>query len=152
MPQPNAAIIVPTSVFWRTFSRRAFSTFKILPRIGRIAWNRAVASRFWQSRPQSLPQRYKFRRVQDLFLGSRSVCLEGVRCRELICAMSARALFWQLLGLRSDDRFFDDRLGNGGIFIEEDRQFFADICWTTEPTSLLPSVVWSALQIGDWRL
>ena len=39
IPQPRAETIVPTSVFCKIFSRRAFSTFRILPRIGRIAWN-----------------------------------------------------------------------------------------------------------------
>lgn len=39
IPQPNAAIIVPISWFWKIFCRRAFSTFKIFPRMGRIAWN-----------------------------------------------------------------------------------------------------------------
>ena len=37
-PVPNAEISACTSVFWRILSIRAFSTFRILPRIGRIAW------------------------------------------------------------------------------------------------------------------
>ena len=38
-PQPNALIIVLISAFASTLSILAFSTFRILPRIGRIAWN-----------------------------------------------------------------------------------------------------------------
>ena len=38
-PQPKALIIVLISAFARTLSIDAFSTFKIFPRIGRIAWN-----------------------------------------------------------------------------------------------------------------
>ena len=37
-PQPNALIIVLISALARTLSMLAFSTFKIFPRIGRIAW------------------------------------------------------------------------------------------------------------------
>ena len=39
MPVPSAVIIAWTSLFFRTRSIRAFSTFRILPRIGRMAWN-----------------------------------------------------------------------------------------------------------------
>ena len=38
MPQPNAVISVPTSAEDIILSKRAFSTFKILPLSGRIAW------------------------------------------------------------------------------------------------------------------
>jgi hypothetical protein len=41
MPVPSAEISAWTSVFCRTRSMRAFSTLRILPRIGRIAWNSA---------------------------------------------------------------------------------------------------------------
>ncbi len=37
-PVPKALISAWTSVFWRILSIRAFSTFRILPRIGRMAW------------------------------------------------------------------------------------------------------------------
>ena len=40
MPQPNAVISVPTSAEASILSKRAFSTFKILPFKGRIAWVR----------------------------------------------------------------------------------------------------------------
>ncbi len=44
MPQPSAAIIVLISSLPSILSKRAFSTFRILPLIGRIAWKRAVAA------------------------------------------------------------------------------------------------------------
>src|ERR1044072_6090304 len=40
MPQPKAAIIVLISSLPSILSKRAFSTLRILPLIGRIAWNR----------------------------------------------------------------------------------------------------------------
>jgi hypothetical protein len=40
MPQPSAAIIVLISSLLSILSKRAFSTFRILPLIGRMAWNR----------------------------------------------------------------------------------------------------------------
>jgi hypothetical protein len=38
-PVPRAVIIAWTSLLLRTRSMRAFSTLRILPRIGRMAWN-----------------------------------------------------------------------------------------------------------------
>ncbi|OAD21633.1 hypothetical protein THIOM_002594 [Candidatus Thiomargarita nelsonii] len=38
MPQPKAVIKVPTSAEEIILSKRAFSTFKILPFKGRMAW------------------------------------------------------------------------------------------------------------------
>ena len=40
MPVPSAVISDCTSLFFSTRSMRDFSTLMILPRIGRIAWNR----------------------------------------------------------------------------------------------------------------
>src|ERR687889_543496 len=40
MPVPSALMIAWTSLLASTLSMRAFSTFRILPRIGRIAWMR----------------------------------------------------------------------------------------------------------------
>ena len=40
MPQPSAAIIVLISSLPSILSKRAFSTFRILPLSGRIAWKR----------------------------------------------------------------------------------------------------------------
>jgi hypothetical protein len=39
MPVPRAVIIAWTSLFFSTRSILAFSTFRILPRMGRMAWN-----------------------------------------------------------------------------------------------------------------
>ena len=39
IPQPIAAMIVRISSWPSILSKRAFSTFRILPRSGRIAWN-----------------------------------------------------------------------------------------------------------------
>ena len=44
MPQPSAAIIVLISSLPSILSKRAFSTFRILPLSGRIAWKLPVAS------------------------------------------------------------------------------------------------------------
>src|SRR5699024_11693786 len=38
IPVPNAVIIIRTSYFVKILSNRAFSTFKIFPRNGKIAW------------------------------------------------------------------------------------------------------------------
>src|SRR4026208_1154773 len=40
MPQPSAVISVPTSTDASILSKRAFSTFRILPLSGRMAWKR----------------------------------------------------------------------------------------------------------------
>ena len=40
MPQPSAAIIVRISSLLSILSKRAFSTLRILPLSGRIAWKR----------------------------------------------------------------------------------------------------------------
>jgi hypothetical protein len=44
MPQPSAVISVPISVRASILSKRAFSTFRILPLRGRIAWVSPVAA------------------------------------------------------------------------------------------------------------
>ena len=44
MPVPSAVISVPISAEPSILSKRARSTFRILPRSGRIAWKRAVAA------------------------------------------------------------------------------------------------------------
>ncbi len=149
MPQPSAEIIVPTSVFCSTFSRRAFSTLRILPRIGKIAWKRRSRPSFAEP-PAESPQRYRFRRASDRSLGSRSVFLEVERYREPICAESIRALCWPLRALAPQRSLYQRSFLRSADFHREKMVSSSPtICWTTEPTSLLPSAVWSALQIAD---
>jgi len=52
----HAAMSAWISAFFSILSMRARSTFKILPRIGRIAWRRG-RGRPWPSRPPSCPRR-----------------------------------------------------------------------------------------------
>src|ERR1039457_6803045 len=67
MPVPTAVIRVRISVFWRTWSRRAFSTLINLPRMGRIAWN-------FRSRPcfAEPPAESPSTMNNSVFAGSRS--------------------------------------------------------------------------------
>src|ERR1043165_5861376 len=55
MPVPSAEMIACTSVLASTLSIRAFSTLRILPRIGRIACTRG--SRPWRAEPRGGPPR-----------------------------------------------------------------------------------------------
>ena len=68
MPAPSAVMSVRISAEASILSRRAFSTFRILPRSGRIAWERAVAAPAWREPPAESPSTMKSSRERGILL------------------------------------------------------------------------------------
>ena len=126
MPHPSAAIIVRISSLPSILSKRAFSTFRILPLSGRIAWNR-------RSRPclADPPAESPSTMYSSLSAGSRSwqsaslpgsallssAPLRRTRSRALRAASRARA---------ASTRLRDDALRDGRVLFEVRAQLLVD--------------------------
>src|SRR6478609_8081597 len=96
IPQPSAAIIVLISSLPSILSKRAFSTLRILPLIGRIAWN--FRSRPCLAEPPAdSPATHQVARLPRRFSRPRRV-----------------------------HRLVDDPLGDAGVLLEERAQLVVD--------------------------
>ena len=96
IPQPSAVTIVPTSAEPSILSKRAFSTFKIFPLRGKIAWN----FRFLlvlQNHPQSLPPPSRAHTMMGLAPDNLPTFRASQQCPAPLCGVSSHALFSPLL-------------------------------------------------------
>ena len=108
MPAPSAVISVRISAEASILSSRAFSTFRILPRSGRIAWERPVASLLARAAGRVA--------LDDEELGERGVLLLAVgelsgqrrRIERALAADELAGLARRLAGARRLDDLLDD--------------------------------------------
>src|ERR1700716_2714701 len=139
MPQPRAAIMVLISSLPSILSNRAFSTFRIFPLSGRMAWKRRsrpcladppaespstmysslrAGSRSWQSASlpgNELPSSAPLRRTRARALGARAPGADQVA-----------SLAGSVAGPGGVDRLADDPLGDRRIFFEICAQLVVD--------------------------
>ena len=126
MPQPSAAIIVLISSLPSILSKRAFSTFRILPLIGRIAWKRAVAALLGRA-----AGRLAF---DDVDLAQRGIALLAVgelagqraAVERALAAHEIARLARRLARPRRVDGLRDDPLGDRRVLLEERAELVVD--------------------------
>ena len=118
MPQPSAAIMVLISSLPDILSKRAFSTLRIFPLIGRSPGTGGRGP-VWPTRLRSRLRRCRARSGQDRAPGNRPACREGLllssapfrrtRSRALRAASRARAASTALLMMRRATFRFSSR-------------------------------------------
>ena len=91
MPVPSAVIIACTSLLASTRSSRAFSTLRILPRIGRIAWCRGSRPLLGRAAGRVALDDEDLALAPGRSTGSRSACRAGRRRLEQALASRARS-------------------------------------------------------------
>ena len=140
-PAPIAVMRLRISSDVSTLSRRAFSTLRIFPRSGRIAWVR-------RSRPPFAvpPARVTF---DDVELAMRRIALGAVgqlagqraRLEEALALHQVAGLARGFTRARRGQRLLDDAAAVARVFLEVLRQALGQRRWTTWPwTSALPSL------------
>ena len=126
MPQPSAVMIVWISSLPSILSKRAFSTFRILPLIGRIAWNRRSRPCFAEP-PAESPSTMKSSaagRVALLAVGElagQAAALERAFAPHEVARLARR-----FARPRGVDGLVDDALGDRRIFLEERAELVVD--------------------------
>jgi hypothetical protein len=125
MPQPSAAIIVLISSLPSILSKRAFSTLRILPLIGRMAWKRRSRPA-WPSRRPIRPRRCRSRSARGRVPGSRPACREAAAVERALAAHQVACLAGRFARPRGIHRLADDALGDGRRFLEILSQLVVD--------------------------
>src|SRR6185503_15396577 len=108
MPQPSAEMIVWISECASILSRRAFSTFRILPLSGRIAWKR-------RSRPSLAEPPAESPSTRNSSDSSKSRLWQSASLPGIAQVARAPRRLARLLRV---DGLLDDRLGGPGVLLE----------------------------------
>ena len=126
MCRPRAWTMVRISSWPSILSMRAFSTFRILPLIGRIAWKARSRPPLAVPPAEAGLRRCTFRWCRGRGCCNPRACRGGRALNQRGFCVSVRGLCGGFAGLAGQQRLLNDALGVAGVFFEPSPEFLVD--------------------------